>query len=177
MAVRTHTRFNRSPLTLALAAAMLLPAGTALAQDQSGQSDADKDKTEEAGDKASSKTLDTVTVVGSRIKRADIETASPVQIISREELDREGHQSVSDMLQTLTQGTTGDFTGDYFVNGFTPNAQTINLRAIGPGYTLVLVNGRRLSQYPMPYNNSNNITNIRTIPTSIIERSGPASLL
>ena len=32
MAVRTHTRFNRSPLTLALAAAMLLPAGTALAQ-------------------------------------------------------------------------------------------------------------------------------------------------
>ena len=173
MAVRTHIRFNRSPLTLALAAALLLPAGFASAQDSKSEEEAKKEAAAKAAAEQNdeTKTLDQVVVVGSRIKRAEIETASPVQVISREELDREGHQSVSDMLQTLTQGTTGDFTGDYFVNGFTPNAQTINLRAIGPGYTLVLVNGRRLSQYPMPYNNSNNITNIRTIPTSIVERS------
>ena len=171
MARRSDIRFIRSPLTLALAAALMLPASFAAAQDQSAQSSStEEDEADETKDEKA-KTLEAVTVVGSRIKRAEIETASPVQVISREELDREGHQSVSDMLQTLTQGTTGDFTGDYFVNGFTPNAQTINLRAIGPGYTLVLVNGRRLSQYPMPYNNSNNITNIRTIPTSIVERS------
>lgn len=171
MAFCSKPHMNRSRLTLALAAALMMPAGATWAQD--AQTEKDKDKTETSSEKKNSdaKLLDQVTVVGSRIKRAEIETASPVQIISREELEREGHQSVGDMLQTLTQGTSGDFTGDYFVNGFTPNAQTINLRAIGPGYTLVLVNGRRLSQYPMPYNNSNNITNIRTIPTGIIERS------
>src|SRR5690606_19504487 len=103
----------------------------------------DETSQQESPSTSSAASLDRVSVVGSRIKRATVETASPVQVISREELDREGHQSVSDMLQTLTQGTTGDFTGDYYVNGFTPNAQTINLRAIGPGYTLVLVNGRR----------------------------------
>ena len=101
MAVRTHTRFNRSPLTLALAAAMLLPAGAAMSQEQSGQSDADQNKTEEAGDKAASKTLDTVTVVGSRIKRVEVEGPAPVTIFSREDIDREGFQTVGDMLDAV----------------------------------------------------------------------------
>lgn len=164
-----RTCLKRNHLSAALITALFFTsAGAAFAQDS-----ANEDEEEQQTSTATSKTtsLDQVSVVGSRIKRAEIETASPVQIITREELDREGHQSVSDMLQTLTQGTTGDFTGDYYTNSFTPNAQTINLRAIGPGYTLVLINGRRLAQYPMPYNNSNNITNIRTIPTGIVERS------
>ena len=170
MAVRTHTRFNRSPLTLALAAAMLLPAGAAMAQEQSGQSAADQDKTEAASDQAASKTLDTVTVVGSRIKRVEVEGPAPVTIFSREDIDREGFQTVGDMLQTLTQNTTGSFTGDLAVTGFTPNAQVVNLRNLGPGYTLTLINGRRPAQYPQPYNRDNNVVNVRAIPSSIVER-------
>ena len=74
------------------------------------------------------------------------------------------------MLQTLTQNTTSSFTGDLAVTGFTPNAQVVNLRNLGPGYTLTLVNGRRPAQYPQPYNRDNNVANINSIPSSIVER-------
>lgn len=114
--------------------------------------------------------IDGVTVVGSRIKRAEIEGPSPVVVISREQIDKEGFQTVGDMLQTLTQNTTGSFTGDLAVTGFTPNAQVVNLRNLGPGYTLTLINGRRPAQYPQPYNRDNNVVNVRVIPSSVVER-------
>ena len=164
MAVRTNIRFTRSPLTLALAAAMLLPAASAMAQDQSS------DKTDATATQDGTKTLDQVTVVGSRIKRVEIEGPAPITVITRADIEREGFQTVGDMLQTLTQNTTSSFTGDLAVSGFTPNAQVVNLRNLGPGYTLTLVNGRRPAQYPQPYNRDNNVVNVKAIPSSIVER-------
>ena len=119
---------------------------------------------------SSATNLDRVSVVGSRIKRADVEGPAPVTVITRTDIDREGFQTVGDMLQTLTQNTTSSFTGDLAVTGFTPNAQVVNLRNLGPGYTLTLVNGRRPAQYPQPYNRDNNVANINSIPSSIVER-------
>jgi len=170
-----NRQLKRSQLSRALLVSFLmLSSGTLFAQD--GQSSGDQDAGDEevsasAGTSGPATTLDKVQVVGSRIKRAQIESSTPVTIISRAELDREGHVSVSDMLQTLTQGTTGSFTGDLAVSGFTPNAQVVNLRALGPGYTLTLVNGRRPPMYPQPYNRDNNITNVRAIPTAIVDRT------
>ncbi|UWX03575.1 TonB-dependent receptor plug domain-containing protein [Pseudoxanthomonas sp. NC8] len=57
----------------------------------------------------------------------------------------------------------------------------VNLRNLGPGYTLVLINGRRPAQYPQPYNRDNNVVNTRAIPSSVVERvevlSGGASAI
>lgn len=167
MAYRTTSRINRNRLTLALAAALLLPA-VAMAQD-AGDNSADQ-KTEKKEDASKPATLDKVTVVGSRIKRAEIEGPAPVTVITRQDIDREGFQTVGDMLQTLSQNTAASFTGDLGVSGFTPNAQVVNLRNLGPGYTLTLVNGRRPAQYPQPYNRDNNVVNVKAIPSSIIER-------
>ncbi|MEO6102480.1 MAG: TonB-dependent receptor [Pseudoxanthomonas sp.] len=171
MATRHKTHFNRSPLTLALATALLLPAGTALAQDSAQDKDKDAKSEQTDTSKGKAKTLDKVTVVGSRIKRTDVEGPTPVTIISKEDIEREGFQTVGDMLQTLNQNTSRAFTGDLAVTGFTPNAQVINLRSLGPGYTLTLVNGRRPAQYPQPYNRDNNVVNVKAIPSSIIERT------
>lgn len=153
--------FKRSALTSALLAAIIVP-GAAFAQTQ------DSTENKAQGEKATN--LDRVSVVGSRIKRADIEGPAPVTVITRADIDREGFQSVGDMLQTLSQNTTSSFTGDQAVGGFTPNAQVVNLRNLGPGYTLTLINGRRPAQYPQPYNRDNNVVNISAIPTSIVER-------
>ena len=159
----TNSRLQRSRLSSALIAALLMPvAGVAFAQN-TGSSDAER------ADQAATN-LDKVTVVGSRIKRAEVEGPAPVTVISRADIEREGFQSVGDMLQTLSQNTTSSFTGDLGVTGFTPNAQVINLRNLGPGYTLTLVNGRRPAQYPQPYNRDNNVTNVRAIPSSMVER-------
>lgn len=125
--------------------------------------------------------LDRVSVVGSRIKRAEVEGPAPVTVITRADIDREGFQTVGDMLQSLTQQSTANFTGDLNVTGFTPNAQVVNLRGMGPGYTLTLVNGRRPAQYPQPYNRDNNVVNVKSIPSAIVERievlSGGASAI
>lgn len=164
----SNYRLQRSRLSAALLAAILVPAaGVALAQDANNNADQQSSPAERA---PSATNLDTVTVVGSRIKRAEVEGPAPVVVISREDIDREGFQTVGDMLQTLSQNTTASFTGDLAVTGFTPNAQVVNLRGLGPGYTLTLVNGRRPAQYPQPYNRDNNVVNVRAIPSSIIER-------
>ncbi|PWB29251.1 TonB-dependent receptor [Stenotrophomonas sp. SPM] len=151
---------SRHPLSFALTSALLAAVVSPAFAQEAGN---------EAGGKNATN-LDRVSVVGSRIKRADVEGPAPVTVITRTDIDREGFQTVGDMLQTLTQNTTSSFTGDLAVTGFTPNAQVVNLRNLGPGYTLTLVNGRRPAQYPQPYNRDNNVANINSIPSSIVER-------
>lgn len=159
--ITRHTRLKANSLSSAVLAAIIMSGtGVAVAQEAPAPT-ASSDRPA---------TLDGVTVVGSRIKRAEVEGPSPVVVISREQIDREGFQTVGDMLQTLTQNTTGSFTGDLAVTGFTPNAQVVNLRNLGPGYTLTLINGRRPAQYPQPYNRDNNVVNVRVIPSSVVER-------
>lgn len=164
----------RHRLSAALLAALIVPfAGHAFAQSEQAE--------ENAAPAAGATNLDKVTVVGSRIKRAEIEGPTAVTVITRQDIDREGFQSVADMLQSLSQNATTSYTGDLGVTGFSPNAQVVNLRNLGPGYTLVLINGRRPAQYPQPYNRDNNVVNVRAIPSSVIERvevlSGGASAI
>jgi iron complex outermembrane recepter protein len=178
MKQQNQTTLRRSLLAQSLIVAMSLPFSVvAFAQDANTD---DGKKKEEASNK-DAKEIESVVVVGSRIKRSQIEGASPVTIITRSDIDREGFQTVGDALQTLTQNTTSSFTGDLAVTGFSPNAQVVNLRNLGPGYTLTLVNGRRPAQYPQPYNRDNNVVNVRAIPTALVERievlSGGASAI
>ena len=165
MAVRNAQGLHRNRLTSALISALLLStAGPAMAQNATTTPAPVPAVANDAID------IDRVSVVGSRIKRTEIEGPAPVVVITRADIEREGFQTVGDMLQTITQNTTSSFTGDLAVTGFTPNAQVVNLRNLGPGYTLTLINGRRPAQYPQPYNRDNNVVNIRAIPSSIIER-------
>lgn len=163
MHVRNLHTLKRGRLSVAMFVALTVPfSGAVFAQDS--------DENVEEKRASETATLDKVTVVGSRIKRSEVEGPAPVVVITRADIDREGFQTVGDMLQTLTQNTSGSFTGDLAVTGFTPNAQVVNLRGMGPGYTLTLINGRRPAMYPVTYNRDNNIVNVRVIPSSIVER-------
>ena len=168
MAVRK--RYNRNSLTLALVAAMLLPT-TAFAQDAGAQpQQKDEGETEQAQGEGASKTLETVSVVGSRIKRAQVEGPSPVTIISAEQIEAQGFNTVHEALETISQNV-GFGQNDFNANGgFTPNAGVINLRGMGPGRTLLLINGRRANDYPFPYNGRSNFQNFNNIPAGAVER-------
>jgi outer membrane receptor protein involved in Fe transport len=157
------TRSARHPLTLALAAALLLPV-TPLAFAQ--QSDDDDDATSQEDERE----MDQVVVTGSRIKRAEIEGPAPVTVISREQLEREGFVTVADALETITQASGSTQNDLNSAGGFTPNAAVINLRGLGPGRTLLLVNGRRAADYPFPYNGQSNFQNFNNIPAGAVER-------
>ncbi len=113
--------------------------------------------------------LDKMAVTGSRIKRTDIEGASPVYVMTSEQIEQEGFVTVFDALATLQQNT-GSTQGEAFTNQFTPAAPQLNLRGLGPGRTLILLNGRRAADYPFPFNGQSNFTNLQQIPTAAVER-------
>ena len=123
-----------------------------------------------AQDAVQAKSLDKVEVTGSRIKRTEIEGIDPVQVITAEDLGHQGFANVYDALSNIT-ANTGVFVGEENTNNFNANAQALNLRGFGPGYTLVLLNGRRIPALPKPAGTvSGNVTNLAMIPTSAVER-------
>ncbi|MHB8425141.1 MAG: TonB-dependent receptor domain-containing protein [Gammaproteobacteria bacterium] len=84
--------------------------------------------------------LGKIEVTGTRILRSNVETAQPVTIITRKQIQESGLTSIGDVLQQLTQA--GPALNTEFNNG--GNGQTqIDLRFLGSSRVLVLVNGRR----------------------------------
>jgi iron complex outermembrane receptor protein len=121
-----------------------------------------------------------VVVTGSRIPRASLEGPSAVTVITAQDIEREGYKNVFDALSNQTQNS-GFTQGADFGNTFTPSANTVSLRGLGPNHTLILLNGRRLADFPTAYNGEVNFTNLANIPSSIVERieilSGGASAI
>ena len=124
------------------------------------------------------RTLDTVEVTGSRIKRADLETQVPVQVLTREDIDRTGFTSVAEVVQNLTASgaalnTKFNSSGNF---GFPPDgggvgagAATVDLRHLGPKRVLVLVDGIRWVNESSASGVGSSV-DLNTIPLSIIER-------
>jgi outer membrane receptor protein involved in Fe transport len=110
-----------------------------------------------------------VTVTGSRIKRIDIEGATPITVITRADIDQAGYGTVYEAVSNLTQNI-GETFGENFQAGFTPANQVVDLRDFGPGRTLVLVNGKRMADYPFPYNGRSASFNWASIPLAAVER-------
>jgi iron complex outermembrane receptor protein len=140
----------------------LLVSQPVLAQDATGADAAD------AADATPSQ-LDVVTVTGSRIARSQVEGPAPITVISSQEIQKQGFSSVRDALATINQ-STGNVDTDLDQAGGTPNGQFVNLRGMGPGYTLVLLNGKRMANYPQAYDFRSSAVSLGSIPTGAIER-------
>ena len=108
-------------------------------------------------------TLQRVEITGSRIKTIDTEGASPVVVMTAETIKAEGIRTTEGLLNNLPQ-VFADFGGSVS-NGATGTA-TVNLRNLGSGRTLVLVNGRRL-----PAGSPRSLAaDLNQIPVSMISR-------
>lgn len=113
--------------------------------------------------------LEKVVVTGSKIKKAQIEGPLPLLVITKEDIDNSGFRNVTEALQSIP--SANQYTQDEsFNNSFTPNANELDLRNLGPGRVLYLINGRRTADYPLPYNNAGNFTNIGVIPSGLVDR-------
>ncbi len=157
---------GNSPSALALAIGLALSGSVAFAQ----QSQAEVSNTTQAADESQAQSLERVEVTGSRIKRTEVEGVEPVQIYFATDLQNQGFANLYDALSNLTVNT-GVFIGEESTNNFHANAQALNLRGFGAGYTLVLLNGRRVPMMPKPAGTvSGNVINLAMIPTSAVER-------
>ena len=156
--------------TVALCGASLMTTATAaLAQTGGGA----QQSADESGD---------VVVLGSRIPRLQQEGPAPVTTVTADDIAKNGFQSVPDVLRSLTQnGGATQSQQDYSNSSFTPGAQQVDLRGLGPNHTLVLVNGRRIADFPLPFEGNSNFTDISNIPVGLIDQiqvlSGSASAI
>lgn len=120
-------------------------------------------------DETQSAPLQEVVVTGSRIATSAANINPEVTVITGAQLEDRGFTNAFDALSNLTQNT-GFTQGADFGNTFTPAANTISLRGLGPNHTLILINGQRVADYPVPYNGAVNFVNLADIPSASIDR-------
>lgn len=121
-----------------------------------------------ASDDENLEELEGFVVTGSLIKRTDMEGPAPVLSITREDIENSGFQQVSDLIRSLPLNnglTEADATASFAADG-----AYANLRGIGPGGTLVLVNGRRLAPYGAADFNGRSFVDLNAFPPAAIER-------
>ena len=111
------------------------------------------------------KTLDRIEVTGSRLKRAEIEGAVPVIVIDRASIDATGDVSVADVLRDSTFASFGNFRPQS--GSSAQSLATVDLRGLGSGRTLVLIDGRRAPTNPMSASSG---SDLNAIPLAAVER-------
>lgn len=116
-------------------------------------------------------TLDRVEITGSSIKRIEGETALPVQILTREDIQRTGAATVEQLLQTVSaNSSSGQIVAASSSGATTLGLSSVSLRGLSSQRTLVLVNGRRVSPYGYGFANDSVSVDVNSIPIDAIER-------
>src|SRR2546423_3629599 len=110
------------------------------------------------------KSTQDIVITGTRIPQPNLTSASPVTVLSSQEIKLQGTTRTEDLINSLPQSFAAQ--GSNVSNGATGTA-TVNLRGLGSQRTLVLVNGRRL-QPGDPRQGS--VADINFIPSSLVKR-------
>ena len=116
--------------------------------------------------------VEKVTVTGTRIKQRDFKSISPIATVGAKEIALTGTVNTEELLNTLPQIIPGVTitSNNPSLNGFAE----ADLRGLGSGRTLVLINGRRANP-----SSAGGTVDLNTIPSSLIDRieviSGGAS--
>jgi len=105
--------------------------------------------------------LEEVIVTGSRIKRRDYTSPSPLTTVGRDEFEFSGQPTLEEYLNQMPQvqpdfGRTANNPGD--------GTARLNLRALGAGRTLVLLNGRRLAPSDV-----GSAVDVNNLPRALVE--------
>jgi len=124
-------------------------------------------------------TVEEITVTGSRIRRDEFSSPSPIQVLDVDSGRQLGISSISEMLQRATVANGQQIDQSLNTNAGNSNAteapatggvgsSNIDLRSLGPERTLVMVNGRRLGSVGV--RGAPAQPDINMIPFSMVER-------
>jgi iron complex outermembrane receptor protein len=144
------THFNKKAICAAVGSAVAFAAigsGVAIAQD------------------AEAAIVEELVVTGSRIKRSELDSSTPLEIMTAIEMEAQGRFTLADALRNSTSNQFGSFNQR---SGSTSQSQaTISLLGAGSNRTLVLMDGIRLPGSPSL---GGTAVNLNTIPAAMIER-------
>ncbi|HEY0064143.1 MAG TPA: TonB-dependent receptor [Telluria sp.] len=146
---RTHPSFNLTLKHVAVAAALLAHAG-AWAQTPDAP-------------------IARVEITGSAIKQIETETPLPVQVITREQIDKAGVTTAAELMSRISANSGGLTDGASInVGGDQRGFNSANLRGIGTSSTLVLLNGRRMANFASPGDDTG--VDLNNIPAAALAR-------
>ena len=117
-----------------------------------------------AADAGRAAELEKIEVTGSRLRRVTAEGPAPVNVYTRDDIDRSGQPTLERFLSSLSEVSASAGEGGF---GSTLGQGTVQLRGLPLGSTLVLVNGRRIEAVG---SSSANFFNLNLIPLAAIER-------
>jgi len=129
-----------------LASALIVPSGIVMAQDE----DVEEIVIEE------------IVTTGTRIKNANVIAASPVTTIGQEEINLKMTPNIERIFRDLPITIPGD--GENVNNGSAGQA-TLDLRGLGQGRMLILLDGKRLAPYDI-----DGLATTDVIPVNMLER-------
>lgn len=132
----------------------------ATAEPQSAPASAPAAQSDQATD-----TAPDIVVTGSRISNPNLTSASPVSVVTAQDIQVRGATRIEDVLNQLPQSFATQSSS--VSNGSTGTA-TLNLRNLGDQRTLVLVNGRRLM--PGDPVSKSSAADVNVIPQALIKR-------
>ena len=113
----------------------------------------------EAAPSSTSDSSSEILVTGTRIKRPNLESNSPITAVSSQEIKLEGATNIEDVLNRLPQFTAD--ANENVSNGSNGTSQ-VNLRNLGPTRVLTLINGQRMM--------SSQAIDINFVPSFLIKR-------
>ncbi|MBN8736842.1 MAG: TonB-dependent receptor [Xanthomonadales bacterium] len=113
-------------------------------------------------------TLQTIVVTGSHIRRVDLETSNPVVAVSAQQIASTGALTLGDVIQNLPV-MSGSVTNGRVNNGGGAGQSLIGLRGLGPGRTLVLIDGQRVADFAGSVTAGTGV-DLNTIPAAAVER-------
>jgi len=115
------------------------------------------------------KKMQRVEITGSAIKRLESETALPVQVITRAEIDKAGVTTAAELMARVSANVGGLTDGASInVGGDQRGFNSANLRGVGTSSTLVLLNGRRMANFASPGDDAG--VDLNNIPAAALQR-------
>ncbi|MGH8280248.1 MAG: TonB-dependent receptor plug domain-containing protein [Gammaproteobacteria bacterium] len=113
--------------------------------------------------------LKKIQVTGTLIPRTSIETAAPITIITAKQIQASGFTTIAQVVRSLASDNSGTIPLA-FTNGFATGSSGVALRGLTAASTLVLIDGRRTTSYPLADDGTRSFTDLNTLPLNAVER-------
>lgn len=110
--------------------------------------------------------IEEIVVTGSRIKRSDFASASPITVITGQSVLESGFGNIGEALRNTAVAGTAGFNQSSVLSG--GGATSVDLRNLGPDRVLILINGKRVASFADAL--ANQAADLTFVPNAMVER-------
>lgn len=119
-----------------------------------------------AQDEEAEQIVEEVVVTGTRTKRSDFTSASPITVLAGASILESGLNDLGEVLRNQVTAGTGGFNQSSNLSG--GGSTSIDLRNLGPNRVLVLINGKRVASFSDSL--ANQAADLTFLPNAMVDR-------